>query len=177
MEYYDPIDHTSKRFAAVVSAVVMALIAVVICFARIDIHPLIVAEPPLEILLEELEEVVEERDMDHSPKPSEDVRNDYRPAHVEEARTEQSQQTSGEAEKTQTVNPNSSPRREIAQRHYPRVTVSPPMATASRTRARVRDIICKVATFSMRVCEDAVCARRCHYLREARRWRVKSLWR
>ena len=69
MEYYDPIDHTSKRFAAVVSAVVMALIAVVICFVRIDIHPLIVAEPPLEILLEELEEVVEERDMDHSPKP------------------------------------------------------------------------------------------------------------
>lgn len=106
MEYYDPIDHTSKRFAAVVSAVVMALIAVVICFARIDIHPLIVAEPPLEILLEEQEEVVEQRDMDHSPKLSEDVRNDYRPAHVEEARTEQSQQTSGEAEKTQTVNPN-----------------------------------------------------------------------
>lgn len=106
MEYYDPIDHTSKRFAAVVSAVVMALLAAVVCCARIDIHPLIAVEPPLEVLFEELEEVVEEGDMNHLPKPSDDVRNDHRPAHVDEAHTEHSRQTSGEAEKTQTVNPN-----------------------------------------------------------------------
>lgn len=63
------------------------------------------AEPPLEI--EFIEESVPE-----PPKPVRqqsaptDVRRDRAPAHVEKAKREQSVQTEGEAEKTQTVNPN-----------------------------------------------------------------------
>lgn len=63
------------------------------------------SEPPLEI--EFIEESVPE-----PPKPVRqqsaptDVRRDRAPAHVEKAKREQSVQTEGEAEKTQTVNPN-----------------------------------------------------------------------
>lgn len=63
------------------------------------------SEPPLEI--EFIEESVPE-----PPKPVRqqsaptDVRRDRAPAHVEKAKREQSVQTKGEAEKTQTVNPN-----------------------------------------------------------------------
>jgi TonB family protein len=63
------------------------------------------SEPPFEI--EFIEESVPE-----PPKPVRqqsaptDVRRDRAPAHVEKAKREQSVQTEGEAEKTQTVNPN-----------------------------------------------------------------------
>lgn len=105
MEYYDPIDHTSRRYAGAVTAVLLALCAFVLWLGEVVVHPSASVEPPLEILFEELQEV-EEPDLPQGPKPSEDVRNDLRPAHVEAAATESSSQTSGEAERTETINPN-----------------------------------------------------------------------
>lgn len=63
------------------------------------------SEPPLEI--EFIEESVPEppKSVRQQSAPT-DVRRDRAPAHVEKAKREQSVQTEGEAEKTQTVNPN-----------------------------------------------------------------------
>lgn len=105
MEYYNPIDRTSQRVAAITTAVVFAVAAVVCSYLRFDITLKPKAEPPLEIIFEQLiqpepEKVVEK---DRSPR---DVRRDKAPAHVEKAPKQQSAQSSGEAEKVQTINPN-----------------------------------------------------------------------
>ncbi len=105
MEYYNPIDHTSRRYAAAATAVVLVLCGVVLWLGRVAIHPVEKQIPPYEIVFETLAEEVEESER-QSPTPSQDVRHDVRPAHIEEARSESSVETSGEAERTQTVNPN-----------------------------------------------------------------------
>ena len=105
MEYYNPIDRTSHRIAALSTFVVFAVAAVVCSYLRFDIAPKPKVEPPLEIIFEEFVEpeppkVVQQ---DRSPR---DVRRDKAPAHVEKATKQQSAQSSGEAEKVQTINPN-----------------------------------------------------------------------
>lgn len=105
MEYYNPIDSTSRRLAAIITIVVMVVGGLLLRLVSYDVPIKEYSEPPLEI--EFIEESVPE-----PPKPVRqqsaptDVRRDRAPAHVEKAKREQSVQTEGEAEKTQTVNPN-----------------------------------------------------------------------
>lgn len=105
MEYYDPIDRSSKRYAAVITLVVMLCGALLVGLIDIEVGAQRSVDAPLEILFEE--EAVPERPkrVPQQSAPT-DQRRDLRPAHVEEATTETSNQTSGEAEHTETVNPN-----------------------------------------------------------------------
>lgn len=105
MEYYNPIDRSSKRYAAIITAVVMlgALLLVGIIEVEVVAKPKIV--PPLEIIFEEVAEAEKPKRVPQQSAPADQCR-DLRPAHVEEAKTESSTQTSGEAERTETVNPN-----------------------------------------------------------------------
>lgn len=105
MEYYDPIDRTSKRYAALVTALVMLGGGLLLGMIEIDISHIERVSPPLEIIFEaEVEPEVPPRVVQQSAPA--DQRRDRAPAHVEEARREASNQTTGEAEKTETVNPN-----------------------------------------------------------------------
>lgn len=105
MEYYDPIDRSSKRYAAVVTLVVMLCGALLLSLIDIEVCATSKAEAPLEILIEEEAESETPKRVPQQSAPA-DQRRDLRPAHVEEAKTESSNQTSGEAERTETVNPN-----------------------------------------------------------------------
>jgi len=105
MEYYDPIDRSSKRYAAVVTLVVMLCGALLLSLIDIEVGATSKAEAPLEILIEEEAEPETPKRVPQQSAPA-DQRRDLRPAHVEEAKTESSNQTSGEAEHTETVNPN-----------------------------------------------------------------------
>ncbi len=105
MEYYDPIDHTSRRIATLVTVVVIVSLAVIMSFVSFDVNAAPEVKPPVEIVFED--EVLEEP----KPKPNikqsapTDQRRDKAPAHEREAKSESSNQTSGEADKTETVNP------------------------------------------------------------------------
>ena len=105
MEYYDPIDRISRYIAAIATFVVVAIVVGVLSFVRFDISLGEEPEQPLEILFEEPLEEPEPKPIRQQSAPT-DQRRDKAPAHVEKAKTESSNQTSGEAEKTQTVNPN-----------------------------------------------------------------------
>ena len=104
MEYYDPIDRSSVRYASGITLVVMVVGALLLSLITIDVRIVDKTTPPLEIIFEE--------EMVDSPKPEviqsapTDVRRDKAPAHVERATKEQSMQTEGKAEKTETLNPN-----------------------------------------------------------------------
>lgn len=105
MEYYNPIDRGPRRIAAVVTVVVVAVVATILSFVAFVLDVVDRREPPVEIVFEE-EPLAE-------PKPKTNIkqsaptdqRRDKAPAHEKEAKTESSRQTSGEAEKTETVNP------------------------------------------------------------------------
>jgi TonB family protein len=105
MEYYNPIDRRSRRFAAAVTLVVMVVGGFLLSLVSIDVRKVELVEPPLEIIFEE-EPVAEPPKPIRQQSAPTDVRRDRAPAHVEKAVKEQSEQTQGEAEKTQTVNPN-----------------------------------------------------------------------
>lgn len=105
MEYYNPIDHTSKYVALGVTVVVVGIIAAIVSFIRIEVVPVVHDEPPLEIILEEEMDDKTPRRPRQQSAPT-DQRRDLAPAHVDEARSERSNQTEGTAEVTQTVNPN-----------------------------------------------------------------------
>ena len=105
MEYYNPIDNASRRYAAVITIVVMAIAAVLMSFVSIDVRIVPLSSPPLEIHFVE-EEVVEPPQPVKQQSAPTDVRRDRAPAHVEDAKREQSVKTEGKAEQTQTVNPN-----------------------------------------------------------------------
>ena len=105
MEYYDPIDHTSKRYAAVITLVVMTACALLLSLVNIEVLVRDAIVPPLEIEFIE-EPAVEEPKPEVQQSAPTDVRRDRAPAHVEMAQREQSAQTEGKAEKTETINPN-----------------------------------------------------------------------
>ena len=75
MEYYNPIDNASRRYAAVITIVVMAIAAVLMSFVSIDVRIVPLSTSPLEIHFVE-EEVVE------PPQPvkqqSDQWRDDYK---------------------------------------------------------------------------------------------------
>lgn len=105
MEYYDPIDHSSKRYAAVITAVVMLGVVLFLSLIEVELGSQSRVTPPLEILFEEEIPQEQPKRVPQQSAPT-DQRRDLRPAHVEEATSEASNQTSGEAERTETVNPN-----------------------------------------------------------------------
>ena len=105
MNYYNPIDRTSRLYAAITTVVVMVVGVLLLSLVTIDVRVLELREPPLEIhFVEELtpeppQQVVQET----TPQM---IRRDHAPAHVKEATTEQSVETKGAEEVTQTLNPN-----------------------------------------------------------------------
>ena len=105
MEYYDPIDRGPRRIAAVVTVVVVAVVATILSFVTFVLDVVDRREPPVEIVFED------EAPEQPTPKPVKqqsaptDQRRDKAPAHEAEAKSESSRQTSGEAEKTETINP------------------------------------------------------------------------
>lgn len=105
MEYYDPIDRGPRRIAAVVTVVVVAVVATILSFVTFVLDVVDRREPPVEIVFED------EASEQPTPKPVKqqsaptDQRRDKAPAHETEAKSESSRQTSGEAEKTETINP------------------------------------------------------------------------
>ena len=105
MEYYDPIDRTSRRIAAAVTAIVMAVVILGLCHIRFTLDLGKEREPSLDIVFEELMETPEPEVVRQQSAPT-DQRRDKAPAHVEKAKVESSNQTSGQAEKTETINPN-----------------------------------------------------------------------
>lgn len=107
MEYYDPNDHTSKRYALVVTIMVLVLCAVMVGLVEVDVHPAREASVRLVVeVVEEQQPEVKKPPTERRTQPSvQEVRHDMAPAHVEEAPVEQSQQSGGEAEQTTTINP------------------------------------------------------------------------
>lgn len=107
MEYYDPIDRTSRSVAIVATVVFAVAVVLGVVFIRISLDAAKEREPSLDIIFEELiEEPKAEPEQVRQQSAPTDQRRDKAPAHVENSKTESSNQTSGEAEKTQTVNPN-----------------------------------------------------------------------
>ena len=107
MEYYDPIDRTSRSVALVATVVFAVAVVLGVVFIRISLDAAKEREPSLDIIFEELiEEPKAEPEQVRQQSAPTDQRRDKAPAHVENSKTESSNQTSGEAEKTQTVNPN-----------------------------------------------------------------------
>lgn len=107
MEYYNPIDRTSRRYAAVVTAVVMLGAGAAVGLIDVEV-PLVDREsPPIEVVFVEEPEPAPapEKPVEQQSAPT-DQRRDVAPAHVEEAKVEESAATEGEAEVVETINPN-----------------------------------------------------------------------
>lgn len=106
MEYYDPIDRSSRRIAAIVTPIVVGVVSGALSLVSFDVNAGGEPLPPVEIVF------VEEPLAEPEPMPERqqsaptDQRRDKAPAHETVAKQESSSQTSGEAEKTETVNPN-----------------------------------------------------------------------
>lgn len=92
MEYYNPIDYSSKRYAAVITVVVMAVVALAVSYITIEVEPTEEASMVVAIEYVEPEEVVE------NPKPQPTQ------AYENVAKDNTRNQTSGNEEKMQTVN-------------------------------------------------------------------------
>lgn len=104
MEYYDPIDRAPRRYAAVITLVVMTTIGSLLSLINIEVLRVEHHESPLQIEFVEIDdEVIESAKQESTPT---EQRRDYAPAHIEKATTEQSVQTEGKAERTETINPN-----------------------------------------------------------------------
>lgn len=92
MEYYNPIDNTSKRYAAVVTVVAMAAMFACVWFATIDVERISHEEVIVELEYVEFEEVVEE------PKPQEEPPQPVVPPTTEEAKVEMPEEMTPEVE-------------------------------------------------------------------------------
>ena len=109
MEYYNPIDHSSKRYAAVITIVVMAIVAFVVSYITIDVVPHHSEELVVAIEYLEPEEVAPEPKTQPQPQPVEQPKTATpqpkpQQAHENEAKVNTSNQTSGKEAQTQTVN-------------------------------------------------------------------------
>ena len=107
MEYYNPINNSSKRYAAVITIVVMALISFVVSYITIDVVPHDSEELVVAIEYLEPEEVVEEPKAKPQPVEQPKTSNPQpkpQQAHENEAKLNTSSQTSGKEAQTQTVN-------------------------------------------------------------------------
>lgn len=108
MEYYDPIDHSPKRYAAVITIVVLALLSLIVSYITIDIEPY---EDHLTYV--EIEYVEQEAEEQPQPEPQpakvdmpkiENPKPQPTQAYENEAKDNTRNQTSGQEEKMQTVN-------------------------------------------------------------------------
>lgn len=91
MEYYNPIDNSSKRYAAAVTLAVMVLVGVLISQLSIIVELRSAEDYAIEI------EYVE---------PEEPEQPDSKQAYEQESKDNTRNQTSGKQEQTQTINPN-----------------------------------------------------------------------
>lgn len=91
MEYYNPIDNSSKRYAAAVTLAVMVLVGVLISQLSIIVELRNAEDYAIEI------EYVE---------PEEPEQPDSKQAYEQESKDNTRNQTSGKQEQTQTINPN-----------------------------------------------------------------------
>lgn len=110
MEYYNPIDNSPKWYAAVITVVVMAIIAVGVSYITIEVERRNQEQHIIEIEYVELEEesveevksvktkVVDTKVVNTQPQPQQ--------AHEKPATESTYNQTSGKAEETQTINQN-----------------------------------------------------------------------
>lgn len=111
MEYYNPIDNSSKWYAAIVTLIVMAIIAVVVSYISIEVEFRRAELYAVEIEYVEIEEqepaepttklkanTPETKVVNTNPQPKQ--------AHEKPAPEESYNQTSGAQEQTQTLNPN-----------------------------------------------------------------------
>ena len=105
MEYYDPIDRSSRRIAAIVTFATVGVMVGVLSFVSFDVNAGEVLPPPVEIIFEDEPIPPPEPMPELQQSAPTDQRRDKAPAHIEEAKQESSNQTSGEAENTETVNP------------------------------------------------------------------------
>ena len=106
MEYYNPIDHTSKRYAAIVTLVVVAVVVFAVSFISVDV---ILRSESVERAIEIVPEMLEEpQPKSKAERASVSSSLKQQPAvnHKQVAPQEQEQQTRGEAEQTQTPNQN-----------------------------------------------------------------------
>lgn len=108
MEYYNPIDYSSKRYAAVITVVVMAVVALAVSYITIEVEPTEEASMVVAIEYVEPEEVVENPP---KPKPApaelpkiENPKPQPTQAYENVAKDNTRNQTSGNEEKMQTVN-------------------------------------------------------------------------
>lgn len=107
MEYYNPIDHSSKLYAAAITVVVMAVVSLLVSYITIEIKP---TEQLSYVEIEYVEEeIVEEEPPKPQPSAADMPKVENRrpqPTQVYEnvAKDNTRNQTSGEEPKTQTVN-------------------------------------------------------------------------
>ena len=107
MEYYNPIDRTSRRVAIIVTTVFVVMITLCLSFICFPPYEFEEPRPTLNILFEEPVEAKDESEPETSPTPATTTQaTTPNPAHVVESKTEKSAQTSGESDQTQTLNPN-----------------------------------------------------------------------
>ena len=110
MEYYNPIDNSSKRYAAAVTLVVMALIAVLVNYISIEIE--LRNKDSYYVEIEYAEQEIEEAEEPEKSVAKVEQQNITNPqpkptqAYEKETADNTRNQTSGQEEKMQTVNPN-----------------------------------------------------------------------
>ena len=109
MEYYNPIDNSSKRYAAAVTLVVMVLVGVLISQLSIIVELRNAEDYAIEVEYVEPEEASQPDRQEvakvEQPKTT-TTRTDSKQAYEQESKDNTRNQTSGQEEQTQTLNPN-----------------------------------------------------------------------
>lgn len=106
MEYYNQKDRKARRYALAITLLLLLILAILLYKGVFNVHLSEREDPPAEIVIEESEEFEEEpKKPANVQDPSKTVRNERATtAHVEEASTEQHEQTEGAKPETQTLN-------------------------------------------------------------------------
>lgn len=106
MEYYNQKDRKARRYALAITLLLLLVLAILLYKGVFNVHLSEREDPPAEIVIEEFEEFEEEpKKPANVQDPSKTVRNERATtAHVEEASTEQHEQTEGAKPETQTLN-------------------------------------------------------------------------
>lgn len=106
MEYYNQKDRKARCYALAITLLLLLILAILLYKGVFNVHLSEREDPPAEIVIEEFEEFEEEpKKPANVQDPSKTVRNERATtAHVEEASTEQHEQTEGAKPETQTLN-------------------------------------------------------------------------
>lgn len=105
MEYYNPTDRTARRYALVITLLLLLLVGFILSNVVIVIDIIKREAPPIEIVFEEPEPepIPEPEEEQESPT---NVRYEQEVAHVDAASFEQHHETEGAKPETQTINTN-----------------------------------------------------------------------